>query len=101
MYTCTAAHNCRYMYSSPDMTVLIAHSAEDCEGWLSHGGHSSGGRALTAKARGPRFNPGWLPVFLSSLQIFLSLFIMYMYIVVACDGMRSWLCEGHLQKMVT
>ena len=29
---------------------------------LSPGGHSSGGRALTAKVRGPRFNPGWLPV---------------------------------------
>ena len=28
----------------------------------SPGGHSSGGRALTAKVRGPRFNPGWLPV---------------------------------------
>ena len=34
------------------------------EGWLSPGGHSSGGRALTAKVRGPQFNPGWLPKFL-------------------------------------
>ena len=42
---------------------------ENCEGWLSPGGHSSGGRALTAKVRGPRFNPGWLPVFHSSLKI--------------------------------
>ena len=33
-------------------------------GWLSPGGHSSGDRALTAKVRGPRFNPGWLPKFL-------------------------------------
>ena len=33
-------------------------------GWLSPGGHSSGGRALTAKVRGPWFNPGWLPKFL-------------------------------------
>ena len=31
------------------------------------------------KVRGPRFNPGWLPVFHSSLNIFLSLFIMRMY----------------------
>jgi len=35
----------------------------------STGGHSSGGRALTTKVRErPRFNPGWLPVFLSSLK---------------------------------
>ena len=46
---------------------------ENCEGWLSPGGHSSGGRALPAKVRGPRFNPGWLPVFHSSLKIFPSL----------------------------
>ena len=31
---------------------------EDCEGWLSPGGHSSGGRALTAKVRGPGSIPG-------------------------------------------
>jgi len=37
-------------------------------------------RALTAKVRGSRFNPGWLPVFHGSLKIFLSLFIMYMYV---------------------
>ena len=48
-----------YMYRSSD--------TENCEGWLSPGGHSSGGRALTAKVRGPRFNPGWLPVFHSSI----------------------------------
>ena len=40
---------------------------------VSPGGHSSGGRALTAKVRGPRFNPGWLPVFQGSLKIFPSL----------------------------
>ena len=43
---------------------------ENCEGWLSPSGHSSGGRALTAKVRSPRFNPGWLPVFHSSLKTF-------------------------------
>ena len=62
---------CIYMYSTC--------SCSDIEGWLSPGGHSSGGRALTAEVRGPRFNPGWLPVFRSSLKIFLTLFIMYMY----------------------
>ena len=36
---------------------------ENCEGWLSPGGHGSGGGALTAKVRGPQFDPGWLPVF--------------------------------------
>ena len=46
---------------------------ENCEGWLSPGGHSSGGRALTAKFRGPQFNPRWLLVFHSSLKIFPSL----------------------------
>ena len=46
---------------------------ENCEGWLSPGGHNSGGRALTANVRDPRFNPGWLPVFHSSLKIFPSL----------------------------
>ena len=44
-----------------------------CEGWLSPNGHSSGGRALTAKVRDPRFNPGWLLVFHGSLIIFPSL----------------------------
>ena len=34
---------------------------------------SQDGKALTAKVRGPRFNPGWLPVFHSSLKIFPSL----------------------------
>ena len=52
--------------------ILMAHM-ENCEGWLSPGGHSSGGRALTTKVRGPQFNPGWLPVFHSSLKIFPSL----------------------------
>ena len=37
------------------------------------GGHSSGGRALMTKVRGPQFNPGWLPVFHGSLNIFPSL----------------------------
>ena len=46
---------------------------ENCEGWLSPSGHSSGGRALTTKVRGPRFNPGWLSVIHSSLNIFPSL----------------------------
>ena len=47
------------------------------------GGHSSGGRALTAKFRGPRFNPGWLLVFHSSLKIFPSLSsCMYWYALV-------------------
>ena len=50
--------------------------------------HSSGGTALTAKVRGPRFNPRWLPVFHSSLKIFPSLFIMYMYMYTCtCTGM--------------
>ena len=31
----------------------IQSDIENCEGWLSPGGHSSGGRALTAKVRGP------------------------------------------------
>ena len=41
----------------------------------SPGGYSAGGRALTAnlKVRGPRFNPGWLPVFHCSLKIFPNL----------------------------
>ena len=41
----------------------IQSDIENCEGWLSPGGPSSGGRALTAKVRGPQFNPRWLPVF--------------------------------------
>ena len=60
------------------MYMYIQNDIENCEGWLSPGGHSSGGRALTTKVRGPWFNPGWLPVFHSSLKIiFLSLFIMH------------------------
>ena len=58
--------NCVYMYRHVHVHV-------QCEGWLSPGGHSSGGKALTVKVRDPRFNPGWLPVFHSSLKIFLSL----------------------------
>ena len=52
----------------------------------------SGGRALMAKVRGPRFNPGWLPVFLSPLKIFLSISIMYMY---------SQLQYGHRAQLLT
>ena len=53
--------------------TCIQSDVENFEGWLSPGGHSSGGRALMAKVRGPRFNPGWLPVFHSSQKIFPSL----------------------------
>ena len=71
------------------MYCTIIHVHENCEGWLSPGGHSSGGRALTAKVRGPQFNPGWLLVFHGSLKVFLSLFIMHtvhvvLYIHVYC-----------------
>ena len=55
------------------MYILTWSDIENCEGWLSPGGHSSGGRALTAKVRGPWFNPGWPPVFHGSLKIFPSL----------------------------
>ena len=51
--------------------VCIQSDIENCEGWLSPGGHSSGGRALAAKVRGPRFK--WLLVFHGSLKIFPSL----------------------------
>ena len=54
----------------------IQSDIDNCEGWLSPSAHSLGGRALTAEVRGPQFNPGWLPVFHSSLKIFPSLFIM-------------------------
>ena len=40
---------------------------------MHHGAVSSGGGALTAKVRGPWFNPGWLLVFHNSLKIFPSL----------------------------
>ena len=43
------------------------------------GGHSSGGRSLTAKVRGPWFNPGWLPVFHSSLKNIPKPFLTYIY----------------------
>ena len=32
----------------------IQSDIENCEGWLSPGGHSSDGRALMAKVKGPR-----------------------------------------------
>ena len=54
MYICTCTYTCMHVLYIP-------------------GGHSSGGRALTAKVRGPQFNPGWLPVFHSFLKIFPSL----------------------------
>ena len=38
--------------------VYMTADIENCEGWLSPGGHSSGGRALTAQVRGPRSIPG-------------------------------------------
>ena len=38
-----------YMYTARHIQSDI----ENCEGWLSLSGHSSGGRALTAKVRGP------------------------------------------------
>ena len=50
--------------------------------WLSPGGPSSGGRALAAKVRGPRFNPGWLPVFHSSLKKYSQALPMYMYMYI-------------------
>ena len=51
----------RSYWSISNGGVLMAHT--ECEGWLSPGGHSLGGRALTAQVIGPQFNPGWLPVF--------------------------------------
>ena len=70
-----------------------------CEGWLSPGGHSSGGRALTAKVRDPRFNPGWLLVFHGSLIIFPSLSsctrirnYMYLY-TLQCNAKCSLPCS--------
>ena len=42
----------------PDITDGIYYTYT----WLSPDGHGSGGRALTAKVRGPRCDPGWLPV---------------------------------------
>ena len=51
----------RSYWSISNGGVLMAHT--ECEGWLSPGGHSLGGRALTAQVSGPQFNPRWLPVF--------------------------------------
>ena len=50
------------------LCMYIQSDIENCEGWLSPSSLSSGGGALTAEVRGPRFNPGWLPVFHSSLK---------------------------------
>ena len=67
---------------------------------LSPGGHSSGGRALTAKVRGPWFNPGWLPVFTVLLKIYIPKpFFMYTVHCTSCalgDRLVSRL-EGYLQ----
>ena len=73
--TCVYTYMERRSYWSIPRGSLTAHTCdiENCEGWLSPGGHSSGGRALTAKVRGRRFNPGWLPDFHGSLKIFPSL----------------------------
>ena len=62
-----------HVYAHVQYVWHIRSDIENCEGWLSSGGHSSGGRALTGKVRGPRFNPGWLPVFYGSLKIFPNL----------------------------
>ena len=45
-------HKALYFVSSI-MYMHIQSDIENCEGWLSSSGHSSGGRALTAKVRGP------------------------------------------------
>ena len=84
---------CTYIYTC----IYRWHIQRDMsEGWLSPGGHSSGGRALTAKVRGPQFNPGWLPVFYSSLKIFVSLFIIYRYMYMYTSLPESLLngCEA-------
>ena len=57
----------------------IQSDIENCEGWLSPGGHSSGGRALTAKVRGPGSILGGCRFFRSSLKIFPSLFTCTQY----------------------
>ena len=64
LWSCAAGHVLIHTH-----THIHVHVHENCEGWLSPGGHSSGGRTLTAKVRGPRFNPRWLPVFHSFLNI--------------------------------
>ena len=47
-------------YRSISSRILTAHTSdiENCEGWLSPGGHSSGGRALIAKVKAPGSIPG-------------------------------------------
>ena len=40
------------------MYMYIRSDTENCEGWLSPGGHSSGGRALTAKSEALGSIPG-------------------------------------------
>ena len=71
-------YDCMYIHHHGTYRVIFI--IENCEGWLSRGGHSSGGRALTAQVRGLRFNPGWLPIFHSSLNTFLSLFIIHAHV---------------------
>ena len=70
LWSCAAGHVLVILYKLIHTHIYIyVHVHENCEGWLSPGGHSSGGRALTAKVRGPRFNPRWLLVFHSFLNI--------------------------------
>ena len=70
---CPQVHICSHEHEHAHVLYYVhVHVHENCEGWLSPGGHSSGGRALMAKVRGPWFNPGWLPVFHGSLKIFPS-----------------------------
>ena len=113
--SCALLCICKYNYfiqcgSSPDGEKLLVDpwqgcdgtcvqsDTENCEGWLSPGGPSSGGRALTALSqRPPSSIPGGCH---SSLKIFLSLFIMYMYSWCICwaqsmDLRNPWiaLCE--------
>ena len=70
-YCCIWKSNLRYEHAF--VHSLYALSCTCKAGCLLVAMHSSGGRALTAKVRDPQFNPGWLPVFHSSLKIFPSL----------------------------
>ena len=80
-------------YRSIPSGILTAHT-EYCEGWLCH---SSGGRALTAKVRGPWFNPGWLLVFHSSLKIFPSL-SSHAHVHVHVVHYKPWKEKGNRKK---
>ena len=65
-YTCGGGKGHIYMY----VLHMYAHAHTIMQIHVHVNVH---GRALTAKVRGPRFNPGWLPGFHSSLKIFPSL----------------------------